>query len=440
MRTKLLTSLAGAAVVAGLALGVSAAANAASSVAFAGDYAYPLPLGEYNVSSEFGLRCPEAIGSGVWHGGYDLSADRGTPILSIADGVVDEVDTEGTPTLTIASDDDDLTISYSHMDDPEKYVKVGDQVAAGQHIADVSDAGIATGPHLHLEVTDNGEAVDPAEALLALGLNLPAHAHHVFTEQHSGSCDVFTTAPTVLLSSTDLRAKALRILPRDTPLSLEIADDGSGLVKVHTEDGVTGFVHDGRVSALHAKHVAREGMTFAEKDRGVLYRIPGHDFLFSDPAPLYLSGVLAVMHPMEIVETTGRRQGDLIEVDYGALRGWVDGSGGFVPVAATGSTARGEVDTWHVHRGVLDIVGWALDSNSPADAAQIRVTVDGEPASGSVERTERPELQAEKRNQTVRTDLGFRLHLELEPGSHQVTVTAVGSAGDQVLFDRIVVR
>jgi murein DD-endopeptidase MepM/ murein hydrolase activator NlpD len=41
-------------------------------------------------------------------------------------------------------------------------VKAGDEVGAGQVIGKTGDSGRATGPHLHFEVVEAGQTIDPA--------------------------------------------------------------------------------------------------------------------------------------------------------------------------------------------------------------------------------------------------------------------------------------
>jgi murein DD-endopeptidase MepM/ murein hydrolase activator NlpD len=57
---------------------------------------------------------------------------------------------------------------YAHAS--RLYVKVGDIVKRGQHVADVGSTGRSTGAHLHFEVRIRGIAQDPRK-FLALGAN-----------------------------------------------------------------------------------------------------------------------------------------------------------------------------------------------------------------------------------------------------------------------------
>ncbi len=52
---------------------------------------------------------------------------------------------------------------YAHLS--EFLVNAGAEVRQGQIIAKTGDSGWTTGPHLHLGVLIDGEAVDPLEAL-----------------------------------------------------------------------------------------------------------------------------------------------------------------------------------------------------------------------------------------------------------------------------------
>ena len=54
-----------------------------------------------------------------------------------------------------------ITTFYSHCS--KLLVKKGDEVAVGQNIADIGSTGMATGPHLHFEVSRDGEIQNPID-------------------------------------------------------------------------------------------------------------------------------------------------------------------------------------------------------------------------------------------------------------------------------------
>ena len=48
---------------------------------------------------------------------------------------------------------------YAHCD--QIYVQPGDVLKAGEKIAEVGSTGVSTGNHLHFEMRENGQAIDP---------------------------------------------------------------------------------------------------------------------------------------------------------------------------------------------------------------------------------------------------------------------------------------
>jgi murein DD-endopeptidase MepM/ murein hydrolase activator NlpD len=58
-----------------------------------------------------------------------------------------------------------IQTKYGHMEASGVLVRVGDQVATGQVIAKVGDAGLSTGCHLHFTVEVDGEPTDPVAFL-----------------------------------------------------------------------------------------------------------------------------------------------------------------------------------------------------------------------------------------------------------------------------------
>lgn len=61
---------------------------------------------------------------------------------------------------------------YLHMYDPDKLVRAGQSVKAGQQIAEEGSSGWSTGCHLHFEVRINGQAVDAVPFMAKKGIKL----------------------------------------------------------------------------------------------------------------------------------------------------------------------------------------------------------------------------------------------------------------------------
>ena len=115
------------------------------------------PLPAYDVSSEFGER------RGLRrrpHHGIDLRAPRGTPVAAAADGeVIFRGKKRGFGNLVMIDHGGEVVTYYAHLKDFA--VESGARVARGQTIGFVGRTGNASGPHLHLELRERGEPVNP---------------------------------------------------------------------------------------------------------------------------------------------------------------------------------------------------------------------------------------------------------------------------------------
>lgn len=98
------------------------------------------------------------------HVGIDYLAPEGTPVLAAYKGVVESVETDLIKGVTIVLDHGNgLKTFYNSLADGD-LVKVGQTVNAGDTIGAVSVTNrteYKKGAHLHFEVTENGENVDP---------------------------------------------------------------------------------------------------------------------------------------------------------------------------------------------------------------------------------------------------------------------------------------
>ncbi|MFC5992738.1 M23 family metallopeptidase [Pseudonocardia hispaniensis] len=143
----------------------SALAAGAPQAALSGGTAYVLPtLGQ--LTSGFGGRW------GVMHYGVDIANRIGTPIYAVTDGVVEESGpASGFGMWVVLRHRDGSHSVYGHIN--RSLVKAGQQVSAGEQIAEMGNRGQSTGPHLHFEIwRADGTKINPLPWLAAHGLRI----------------------------------------------------------------------------------------------------------------------------------------------------------------------------------------------------------------------------------------------------------------------------
>lgn len=96
------------------------------------------------------------------HHGVDFAAPIGTPVRSVASGVVAFAGwiNGGGNTIRIRHSDR-WTTEYMHLSSISRAVKRGGAVSRGEIIGAVGMTGLATGPHLHFGLFDRGTYVNP---------------------------------------------------------------------------------------------------------------------------------------------------------------------------------------------------------------------------------------------------------------------------------------
>ncbi|MRW86655.1 peptidoglycan DD-metalloendopeptidase family protein [Pseudoduganella sp. FT26W] len=108
------------------------------------------------------------------HKGIDFAAAKGTPVHATASGTIISAgplaENDGRYGNAVIIDHGAQRSLYAHLNSVS--VQPGQHVQAGQLIGAVGQSGFATGPHLHLEVRQNGLLIDPATMLT----NLDAYA------------------------------------------------------------------------------------------------------------------------------------------------------------------------------------------------------------------------------------------------------------------------
>ena len=96
------------------------------------------------------------------HTGVDYAAPKGTPVMTIGDGVITSMKYEGAGGNTIRIRHNSVySTAYLHLSGYAKGLKVGQRVRQGDVIGYVGSTGRSTGPHLDFRVWKNGTPINP---------------------------------------------------------------------------------------------------------------------------------------------------------------------------------------------------------------------------------------------------------------------------------------
>jgi len=126
---------------------------------------YIWPCSSHYVTSPLGARYTGIAGASTNHAGIDIgrvgydtqavAAKAGTVIIS------DYNKYRGN--YVVVSHGSGNTTTYQHLS--KRSVSVGDYVQQGQVVGITGSTGVSSGPHLHFEITENGEIVNPLNYL-----------------------------------------------------------------------------------------------------------------------------------------------------------------------------------------------------------------------------------------------------------------------------------
>jgi murein DD-endopeptidase MepM/ murein hydrolase activator NlpD len=111
-------------------------------------------------TSGFGMREHPIFHTQRAHLGVDYAAPTGTPVISVADGVVVESGfSGGFGNMVVVQHNARQSTVYAHLS--KIAVRKGQTIKQGDNLGAVGATGWATGPHLHFEFRINGRHVDP---------------------------------------------------------------------------------------------------------------------------------------------------------------------------------------------------------------------------------------------------------------------------------------
>jgi len=122
---------------------------------------------------DMGQSATNAFGGGRDHGGQDMFADCGTPLVAVREARVQFAARQARAGYyVVLQDAAGRSYAYMHMRD-RALVRRGDRLSAGEQVGYVGETGRATGCHLHFELWTapgwytGGRAVDPLPQLRA---------------------------------------------------------------------------------------------------------------------------------------------------------------------------------------------------------------------------------------------------------------------------------
>lgn len=100
-----------------------------------------------------------------YHRANDIATDLGAPIRPLGAGIVEFAGftPDGKGNIVIVTHGDGLKTLYAHMG--KINVGVGNMVNTNTILGGVGMTGRTTGPHVHLEIYDNNQMVDPSSVL-----------------------------------------------------------------------------------------------------------------------------------------------------------------------------------------------------------------------------------------------------------------------------------
>jgi murein DD-endopeptidase MepM/ murein hydrolase activator NlpD len=124
-----------------------------------------MPVSNYSLTSDFGIRKHPMTGQSHFHTGLDLLSENGNDkVHPVKEGVV--VLSQNHPqygNTVVVRHTNGIESLYAHMS--QLLVKVGDKVNHDSVLGYIGNTGVSTGKHLHLEILVGGYPVNPQKVI-----------------------------------------------------------------------------------------------------------------------------------------------------------------------------------------------------------------------------------------------------------------------------------
>lgn len=122
---------------------------------------YIWPVDSRRITSPFGPRNTGIAGASTYHNGVDIGGVyyNSSVYATKAGTVITSTYSSSYGNYVVVSHGNGNTTLYAHMS--SRKVSVGQEVAQGDVLGITGSTGISSGPHLHFEISENGERLDP---------------------------------------------------------------------------------------------------------------------------------------------------------------------------------------------------------------------------------------------------------------------------------------
>ena len=246
----------------GQGAGGSAATASGSSVSLRAGFVAPA---KGVLTSRFGPRMHPILKVAKLHKGTDWAAPIGTPVVAAFDGTIAAAGDGGTyGNLIKMTHPGGTETRYAHLNAFAEGLKAGQTVRAGDLIGYIGTTGRSTGPHLHFELYESGEAVDP----LAAGGAVVASG---------GGTAVDTLVDQIIRVESGGKADAKNPLSSATGLGQFISSTWLRMMQQYRPDLASTMDKEALLALRNDPTISREMITALAREGEAYLRARGHE-------------------------------------------------------------------------------------------------------------------------------------------------------------------